>query len=230
MWMCDEQGNETSVGRSESGDPSPDSTKKIAIKIKSGSWKVPSELSKEYPGSHLVLRERLQALRERLIKDLVSAGCSPESAIQLVEDNLIGLRIHARGRPTLAASPDAIRIFEQDELRRQTKRAEQKPSSLSKPDNWRTAGELASEYSGGFGVILERLKGLRESFIDRLAAAGYSIEEASQFVNDFLIGYRHPKDAPVQTQALVASPTAISMAEQERQLVPKRTVDSKRSR
>jgi len=185
------------------------------LPFKPDDWKSSTQLLHNYPGPHRVIKERLQALRKRLIKDIVAAGYPRDVAAELVEDHLIGVRAFHGGRPTLAASPDAIRVFDQVESIRLAGVSEQRNALAAKADTWRTSGELAKDYSCGPTVILERLKCLRDCLIDDVASAGYSKEDATRLIDDCLIGWRHPSGAPITVRALCASPGAVRIGETE---------------
>jgi len=189
-------------------------------------WKAPSQLSRTYAGTKSVIKERLQALRERLIKDLVAAGLSSNEALDLVEYHLIGYRVGRGGPPTLAASPDAIRIFDEEESRRPklSKRA-RSPTAPPKTDGWRSARDLQGNYAGGVSVILERLKRLRDSFIDHMMSLDVPKEEAITFVENCLIGTRKLSTKSGAIHALSATSDAIRVGEENGYLVRKKQDD-----
>ena len=81
--------------------------------------------------------------------------------------------------------------------------------SLRKPNDWKSAIDLKSEFIGGSAAINRRLAALRAALLgDIVEATGWSCEDAAAAVDRYLVGFKKPPHGP---QAIAASPEAIRL-------------------
>ena len=181
---------------------------------KSEDWMTLRELTLVYQGGRDVLYERLRRLSLDLIRESIAAGHSPNSAMALVDEHLIGNhRVFSKqmlGPAGLAASPDAIRIGERAGLLVPKHHS----TSAPLPDGWKTAAQLARAYIKEYRYrslpIRERIQEIRNILIKDMQESGYSPTEAEALINDHLIGRRINADG---NEDLAASPEAVRLGE-----------------
>jgi hypothetical protein len=77
-------------------------------------WRSAVSLARDHHACAVRLNRLLQETHDALVQDMIATGYSNSDAVALVENNLIGQKTPFRGRAALYASPQAVRILEED--------------------------------------------------------------------------------------------------------------------
>ncbi|HLJ92524.1 MAG TPA: hypothetical protein VKU02_04950 [Gemmataceae bacterium] len=161
-------------------------------------------------------------MRQQLIADITAAmQCSPQEAVLLIEDHLIGPRKPRRGKDGLCVSSDVDRLLEPGLFRKEK-------ASSGRPVSWTSPFELRAYYVGNDRSITKRLCKLASELAgDIMTAMGCSEQEATNLVAEHLIGRKKPRGG---REGIAVSPEVVRIAEQYGQLVHRKGNKSDRGR
>ncbi|MEQ1704792.1 MAG: DEAD/DEAH box helicase family protein [Rickettsiales bacterium] len=168
-------------------------------------WLSSLEISNKYIGDPDTLKQKLLELAEEKKTTLIQSGKSEDEAAKIIYDEWVGEYKGDRGRPTIFASPKAIKELEEKLI------VTAKDKVIPKPDGWLTNRSMTNEYAATHQTHKRILLDFAEKKRTELIKSGKSEDEATKIVHNEWIGEYNNSGKP----AICASPRAIKELEKK---------------
>jgi hypothetical protein len=160
-----------------------------------------SEFGRAAKVTNAYLYRKMEDLHAAIIEDMKAAGYGQTEAVALVEDHLIGFKETPKSHgPRLYISPDAVDLLDIPPLA---------------PRRWSSPSMLEKGGGAERSTLLRRqMEELRVVLIEDMKVTGYSDTEATNLIDDHLIGHKRPSEG-MGRAAIYASPEALRLLGKE---------------